>query len=282
MHKELATSLEGYYQESGRGGRDGHPARCILFYRPTDVLRLASFVAGKGSDRVPNVLACARYAAGHSNLLAPRVQSASVASSNKKRARDGPSLSCRRSILAQAFGETPPQRIDDVSACHDQSQTAQLFQQGLGLASKCCDLCADVSSTKRGRVRLEVTKEALAMALSLRSYHRRKPDEQITANALCEAMGNTGRKGLDVRGSEIPPFARSVDKDIRMNIVVAAVLEDVVSLYHTYGMYSMQGYLQEGKEVAALEQGRLKLFVDVEKSHSLAQTETQRKRKVMD
>jgi len=61
FHFDISDSLDAYYQEIGRAGRDGRPARAVLFYRPADV-NIHRFFAGGGKVEPEQVMRVAKAA----------------------------------------------------------------------------------------------------------------------------------------------------------------------------------------------------------------------------
>ncbi|MEK7306749.1 MAG: RecQ family ATP-dependent DNA helicase, partial [Nitrospirota bacterium] len=56
VHADLPKNIEGYYQETGRAGRDGEPAHCLLFFSRGDIPRIRYFIDQIDNDAERSVV----------------------------------------------------------------------------------------------------------------------------------------------------------------------------------------------------------------------------------
>ena len=147
-HAGMPKSIEGYYQETGRAGRDGDPALALMLWGPDDFARARQRLSeveesrqGRESARI--------------DALSRLVEA----------------VSCRRAILLRHFGEDPPEACGNCDVCLDPPavtdatetarkllsavyRTGQSF--GLGYLEKVLTGTADERVTARGHDRLSV------------------------------------------------------------------------------------------------------------------------------
>ena len=103
IHHDLPKNIEGYYQETGRAGRDGLPGDCLLLFSPGDIAKQTHFL-----DEITNE------------------QERSIARAQLRQiVHYAESSGCRRAELLHYFGETFP--LNNCGACDNCAEPRESF-----------------------------------------------------------------------------------------------------------------------------------------------------------
>ena len=102
VHHDLPKTIESYYQETGRAGRDGMPARALLLYDPADSARLRSWITDASTEAQQRI---EHHKLNHMLAFAEATH-------------------CRRQILLRYFDEIYEQACGYCDVCDSPPETA--------------------------------------------------------------------------------------------------------------------------------------------------------------
>jgi ATP-dependent DNA helicase RecQ len=196
-HLDLPKSVEGYYQETGRAGRDGLPSTAWLAYGLADVVQQRRLIDTSGGDRTFR-----RNAAAHLDAMLALCET----------------VTCRRAQLLAYFGETtaaecgncdtcmaPPESWDGTVAAQKLLSTVLRLQRERGQkfgAGQCIDILLGRETEKVTQFRHDQL-SVFGVGTDLREAEWRGVVRQLLAAGLLAVEGDYGTLVLTERSADV-------------------------------------------------------------------------------
>ncbi|KER23121.1 hypothetical protein T265_08929 [Opisthorchis viverrini] len=228
IHHSLPKSIEGYYQEAGRSGRDGLPATCILYYHWHDVVRLRKLIQGDtpGSNTFANIQL-------HEEALFRMVSYCEN------------QIDCRRRQILSHFGEA-----FDAADC--------------GLVVGCmCDNCQQAD--RRRLEQRDVTEDAVLIVRAVDGFVRSR--RNVTINYCVDVFRGAQTSQIQRAQDNLNPlynrgasYSKTDAERLFHRLVAESVLYEELTVTHQDHVVA---YVRPGSKAVRLLEGSLKIHLPI-------------------